>query len=272
MSMVSREVIAALAEARRSLPRETWQQLVAEFAGAPDRPTPATIRQATANLHNRDAAWMLSEAFEQGTTVRWSDLAAAMSAVDYFVGDGGDLTEIIWTGPANGRFPVRRIDQVLYDLISTARKRVVLVTFAAHRVRHLCTLLTGAVERGVALTLIVESEEESEGQLTTDAAAAFREVPLGPARIYYWPLAHRARNQAGRPGKLHAKCAIVDDVAIIGSANLTDDAFNRNMEIGTLVRDSATVATIDQHFEELIRRGVLLEVSRPRLRAGGSVA
>ena len=271
MPMVSREIIAALTEARRALPSATWQQLIAELTGALDRPTPATIRQATANLHNRDAAWMLSEAFEQGTTVRWSDLAAAMSAVDYFVGDGADLTEIIWTGPANGRFPVRRIDQVLYDLISTARKRVVLVTFAAHRVRHLCALLTGAVERGVALTLIVESEEESEGQLTTDAAAAFRDVPLVQARIYYWPLAHRARNQAGRPGKLHAKCAIVDDVAIIGSANLTDDAFNRNMELGTLVRDAATVAAIGLHFEELIRRGALLEVPRPRFRAGGSV-
>ena len=36
---------------------------------------------------------------------------------------------------------------------------------------------------------------------------------------------------AGRPGKLHVKCAIVDDVALVGSANLTDDAFNRNMEL-----------------------------------------
>ena len=79
-------------------------------------------------------------------------------------------------------------------------------------------------------------------------------------RLYYWPLAQRERNQAGRPGKLHAKCAIVDDVALVGSANLTDDAFNRNMELGLLVRDPTVVASLVEHFEELIRRGVLTRV------------
>lgn len=68
----------------------------------------------------------------------------------------------------------------------------------------------------------------------------------------------RERNQGGRPGKLHAKAAIVDDVALIGSANLTDDAFNRNMELGLLVNDHSFVALILQHFEELIRTRVLL--------------
>ncbi len=87
-----------------------------------------------------------------------------MVAVDYLVGDNSTLAEIIWTGPANGRFPVRRIDQVLYDLIANANHRIVLVTFAAHRVQHLCDHLTQAVRRGVERTLIVEGEEESEGR------------------------------------------------------------------------------------------------------------
>jgi phosphatidylserine/phosphatidylglycerophosphate/cardiolipin synthase-like enzyme len=183
-----------------------------------------------------------------------------MVAVDHLAGDSSALVEVIWTGPTNTRFPVRRIDQVLYDLISVAQKRIVLVTFAAHRVPHLCAHLTQAVGRGVDLTLIVESEGESEGQLTLDAIAAFTAVPAARRRIYYWPLARRERNQSGRPGKLHAKCAIVDEVALVGSANLTDDAFNRNMELGLLVRDPAPVAAIVEHFEELIHRGVLLEV------------
>lgn len=161
---------------------------------------------------------------------------------------------------APGRFPVRRLDQVLYDLISTAQRRIVLVTFAAHRVPHLCTHLTRAVQRGVELTLIVESEAESEGQLTRDAIAAFSTVPSSGTRLYYWPLAQRDRNQAGRPGKLHVKCAIIDDVALIGSANLTDDAFNRNMELGLLVREEPTVSALTHHFDELILRGVLVEV------------
>lgn len=260
--MVSPEHVAALTEARRRMPRHTWQQLAARLAAAPSSIDPASIRQATADLLNRDAAWILAESFEKHAQATWSEIAAAMVAVDVLVGDHASLAEIIWTGPANGRFPVRRIDQVLYDLIATANHRIVLVTFAAHRVRHLCDHLTEAVNRGVELTLIVESEEESEGQLTRDAVAAFQKVPLARARLYYWPLAQRDRNPAGRPGKLHVKCAIVDDVAIIGSANLTDDAFTRNMELGLLVRDGTTVLSLVEHFHELIRCGVLAEVPR----------
>ena len=204
----------------------------------------------------------MTSAFTQNTTAPWSAIAVAMMTVDSLVGDSAPLTELIWTGPANNRFPVRRLDQVLYDLVSTAQKRIVLVTFAAHRVRLLCDHLTRAVERGVELTLIVESEDESEGQLTRDAIEAFRNVPAEGTHIYYWPLAKRERNQAGRPGKLHMKCAIVDEVALIGSANLTDDAFNRNMELGMLVREKATVEAISEHFCELIRAGILVKVQK----------
>ena len=258
--MVSPEHVAALTEARRRMPRHTWQQLAARLSTSTDAIDSASIRQATGDLLNRDVAWILTESFEKNAKATWSEIAAAMVAVDYLVGDNSPVAEIIWTGPANGRFPVRRIDQVLYDLISDAKHRIVLVTFAAHRVRHLCERLTEAVRRGVHLTLIVESEEESEGQLTRDAMAAFQDVPLHHTQIYYWPLEKRERNQAGRPGKLHVKCAIIDDVAVIGSANLTDDAFNRNMELGMLVREEAAVYAMAEHFQELIRSKVLSPV------------
>jgi phosphatidylserine/phosphatidylglycerophosphate/cardiolipin synthase-like enzyme len=183
-----------------------------------------------------------------------------MAAVDALAGGASPSTEIIWTGPGNNRFPVRRIDQVLYDLVSKASRRIILVTFAAHRVRLLCEHLTQAIRRGVDLTLIVESEGESEGQLTHDSIAAFKDVPTTRTHIYYWPLQKRERNQAGRPGKLHVKCAIVDNAALIGSANFTDDAFNRNMELGMLVRDAETVLALAEHFQELIRCGELAPV------------
>jgi len=171
-----------------------------------------------------------------------------------------DGDHLDWAGEHS--IPVRRIDQVLYDLVSKASRRIVLVTFAAHRVRHLWAHLTQAVERGVELTLIAESEGESEGQLTRDALAALQNVPLASTRIYYWPNEKRERNQAGRPGKLHIKCATIDDVALVGSANLTDDAFNRNMELGLVVRDPATVFALAEHFKELISRGILVAVGQ----------
>ncbi len=260
--MIARELVQALLSARRRMTPEAWRQLASKLASMPSTPDAASTRQATAGLLSQDAAWLLTEAFTKNTAAPWSAIAVAMMTVDCLAGDSAPLTELIWTGPANNRFPVRRLDQVLYDLVSTAQKRIVLVTFAAHRVRLLCDHLTRAVERGVELTLIVESEDESEGQLTRDAIEAFQNVPAAGTHIYYWPLAKRERNQAGRPGKLHMKCAIVDDVALIGSANLTDDAFNRNMELGMLVRERPTVESISEHFRELIRAKILVPVRK----------
>jgi cardiolipin synthase len=258
--MVSPELVHALTAARRRMTQRDWQQLAAKLSALNASPESDSTLIATVGLLSQDAAWILSEAFRKDGSAKWSEIAVAMTTVDCLTGDIAPLTEIIWTGPANNRFPVRRIDQVLYDLVSKAKKRIVLVTFAAHRVRHLCTHLTQAVDRGVELTLIVESEDESEGQLTRDAIEAFRNVPPARTHLYYWPLEKRERNQAGRPGKLHMKCAIVDDVALIGSANLTDDAFNRNMELGILVREQATVEALSEHFRELIRGQVLVPV------------
>lgn len=254
--MLSEAVITQLLEARRRIPSDIWKNIVLEFSRI-GNPSPETISSTLRVLTNQDALWILNNSLKTVMGSDWGQVAGAMLAIDMAVGSSESVIDIIWTGPANGRFPVRRIDQVLYDLISTAKQRIVLVTFAAHRIKHLCAHLASAVNRGVKLTLIVESEDESGGQLTVDALKAFRELPLDKTTILYWPFENREKNQAGRPGKLHAKCAIVDDTAIVGSANFTDDAFNRNMELGVLIRETSLVQTLEIHFTELFKKGVL---------------
>ena len=88
--------------------------------------------------------------------------------------------------------------------------------------------------------------------------SAFARLPIDRTHVYYWPLESRERNQAGKPGKLHAKCAIIVDTAVIGSANMTDDAFNRNIEMGVIVREQSTVADLVERFDELVRRRILV--------------
>ena len=254
--MVSPALIAALREARARVPPAAWRQLSGKAETSKGQPDESSIREVQTGLVNPEAAFLLRLALERAGTASWPEIAAAMVAVDCLANDSRDSVELVWTGPTTSRLTVRRIDQVLYDLIAGARSRVLLVTFAAYRVAHLCDRLTEAVGRGVSLTLIAESEAESEGQLKGDALAAFRGVPDVGTSIFYWPLAKRERSQRGKPGKLHVKCAIVDDAAIISSANMTDDAFNRNMELGVLVRGEV-VRLLDQHFDELIRTGAL---------------
>jgi cardiolipin synthase len=67
----------------------------------------------------------------------------------------------------------------------------------------------------------------------------------------------RELNASGKPGKLHAKCAVIDDSVVISSANLTDDAFNRNMEMGVTAHSAELANELIRHFEELEGQGIL---------------
>ena len=84
---------------------------------------------------------------------------------------------MLWTGPSPAsQIPARRIDQVLYDLIASAKRDILLVTFAAHNISGLTNGLVNALNRGVHVRLILEFEETSQGQLSMDALNAFPEV------------------------------------------------------------------------------------------------
>lgn len=169
--------------------------------------------------------------------------------------------ELLWSGPVpTHQIPARRIDQALYDLIGHAQHDILLMTFAAAKIGRLANELLKAIERGVRVRLVLEFKRSSEGQLSFDALRAFPAALIAAATVYHWPLEKRARNQAGRPGKLHAKVAIVDDLLLISSANLTDDAFNRNLEIGVMITDRRLRTSLNEHILDLVRSGQLVKI------------
>jgi cardiolipin synthase len=218
----------------------------------------------TANLpitHNGDLAFQLREIVRSAQgKMSWEALATSieMCASVRSIWVSEQHIELLWSGPSPAnRVPARRIDQVLYDLISHARREILLVSFAAYKVKLLMEALISATGRNVSVRLVLEFEETSQNQLSMDALKAF---PLGlvtQAEIYFWPLGMRECNEFGRPGKLHAKAAVIDDKGLLSSANLTDDAFNRNLEIGALFSGGEIPERLRAHFEELISSGTL---------------
>ena len=63
----------------------------------------------------------------------------------------------------------------------------------------------------------------------------------------------------GPRGVLHAKALVVDDeAAFVTSANLTEAAFDRNLELGVLSRDRALASGLARHFRVLIDQEWLL--------------
>jgi cardiolipin synthase len=193
----------------------------------------------------------------------WEALGWAIRAMSlgYAKWQAEQQIELLWAGPSPAnQIPARRIDQVLYDLIGGAQRDVILVTFAAAKIDRLASSLIEAMRRQVSVQLILEFEEASEGQLSYDALRAFPERLVERAKIYCWPVDKRERNQSGRPGKLHAKAAVIDDTVVISSANLTDDAFNRNLELGARIVGEKFSERMRAYLEGLIANKVLVQI------------
>jgi phosphatidylserine/phosphatidylglycerophosphate/cardiolipin synthase-like enzyme len=57
---------------------------------------------------------------------------------------------------------------------------------------------------------------------------------------------------------LHAKCVIVDnEEAFVSSANFTEAAHTRNIEVGILLRSQSLARTLSNHFESLAALSIL---------------
>ncbi len=50
---------------------------------------------------------------------------------------------------------------------------------------------------------------------------------------------------------------MVDDTAIVSSANLTDDAFNRNLEVGVLVKNPDFLMKAKGYVDSMVVCGTL---------------
>jgi phosphatidylserine/phosphatidylglycerophosphate/cardiolipin synthase-like enzyme len=165
--------------------------------------------------------------------------------------------ELIWTGPSPRHGSLRRTDQALLQLVEEARRDLTIVSFAVYRVPDLARALDRALDRGVALRFIAETPEAEDAPF--GVSATFGDEITSRARVYAWPRDRRPKDANGRPGLLHVKCAVADArLVFLSSANLTEHAMVRNMEMGLLVTSAELGAQIVRHFDGLVADGTLV--------------
>jgi len=167
-------------------------------------------------------------------------------------------TELVWTGPATPLVPVRHTEQVLSDLIDGAERRLTIMSFGIFQVQRLVEGLELAIQRTVQVRLILgERESQSDRAIAQQKQQLGRVIREG-ALLYWWPHERRLRDAQGHAGLMHAKAAVADSrVAFLSSANLTEAAFERNMELGVLIRGCSLPASIDRLVDALIESGEL---------------
>ena len=158
---------------------------------------------------------------------------------------------VVWTGPESGVASSRLTAAAVIELINAAQSEVLLVSYATHTEPSISTALSAAVTRGIAVTLLAERHQDNPSYSAPGTPFA----GLHALRLR-WPASLRP------PGaSLHAKIIVVDDqVALVGSANLTSRAMESHLECGILIRGGPQPRAIRDHITGLYAAGLLLRL------------
>lgn len=169
--------------------------------------------------------------------------------------------ELVWTGPESSEIPPRQTKQALLQVIDSAEKDLIVVSYAVYNIPEVRDALVKAAQRGVKAKVIVEGSEQTKGSEAYSTLKALGSAVAQACSVYVWPVEKREKDQNGKTGSLHVKCAVADAKwAYLSSANLTEYAFSINMEMGVLFRGGRIPPQVQRHFEKLIQAGVFVKV------------
>lgn len=166
-----------------------------------------------------------------------------------------EAVEMVWTGPFTGLVASRHTEQVLLEVIGSARWNLFIVSFVAYNIDSVKKALQDAVGRNVKIEILLESSKAHGGKIDIDSIDAFKKA-IPSANVYAWN--SESKTSARWNGAVHAKCAVADgSLAFITSANLTKAAMENNMELGVLVRGGNLPEKLERHLEALVTTGVI---------------
>lgn len=252
-----------IAEAATKLASEMPAANVEAFASAIQNGQSAV--QSIPHLHYRGlAAGFIDLWRNQAPAVSHESVALALRTASHSerVRRETQVVELVWTGPSTEAHPFRRTEQVILQVLDSAQQRITLVSYAVYRIPNICEALVRAARRGVQINVIVETPDKLEGENEYNTLRALGDDVAACSAVYYWPKDQRGRDDNGKLGILHVKCAVADGRWLfLSSANLTEYAFTINMELGVLVTSGGMPGQVQDHFDRMMATGILAPVS-----------
>jgi phosphatidylserine/phosphatidylglycerophosphate/cardiolipin synthase-like enzyme len=216
-----------------------------------------------------DAAAELASVLSAGLAPEHAALLTETIAAERLSRLRSPAIELVTSGPATVG-GTRDTGVVLRELFASAEQRVLIIGFAVHQGREVFAVLAERMREVpdlmVRLCLDVRrlpGDTTRKDALLRRFAERFihREWP-GPRMpdLFYDPRSLAAGE--GPRASLHAKCVVVDGSrAFIGSANLTQAAQARNIEIGLVMADPVIADAVERHIAGLISDGYLQALS-----------
>lgn len=253
------ELAEAISRIAGSLPESHIQAWIIALRGVevPDDRTTALLITAHpgAGLGARAAmlvdAWRAVAPIPSGTAVA---LALSAASIRHRQDQADRHVEIAVSGPVSDSVPTRLTHSVVVDVIRAATRTLLVTSYAVFGVAEISSEIQAVADRGVSVDLLLETNRRGGGMLSGqgDGRDALRPLRFHPdVHLWEWATAERL-GPGGRRGSMHAKVIVADRcVAYLGSANLTDSAYQDNLEVGAVIHDRVAVARLVDHFERL---------------------
>ena len=181
--------------------------------------------------------------------------------------EGGDLVDLVWSGPEAPGTASRDTGVVVRELFRSARSEVLLAGFAIYKGKSIFATLAERMETVPELRVRMFLEIHKgfhdttlPGELTQRFAHKFKaeDWPQGKRlpEVYYDPRSLEPVKE--KRSVLHAKCIVVDRAkAFVSSANFTEAAQARNIEVGVLISSPDFAQHLASHFDQLVSCGAL---------------
>jgi len=180
-----------------------------------------------------------------------------------------ELVELVWSGPEAIGITNRDTGVVVRELFGSARNEVLVAGFAVYQGREVFRRLAEQMESvpklKVRLFLDVSrrhGDTTLSSELVHKFMARFRSTEW-PGRslpqLYYDPRSLGEHQE--KRSSLHAKCIVVDrKVAFVTSANFTEAAQQRNIEVGAVIRSDSFAEHLCRQFDALLDANALSEI------------
>jgi phosphatidylserine/phosphatidylglycerophosphate/cardiolipin synthase-like enzyme len=216
------------------------------------------------------AAWMQGLHEEGMRPQHLALLAETVARTRASLRQAADTVDLVWTGPETLGVANRDTGVVVRELFGSAEFEVVVAGFAVHQGREVFKRLADRMEErpGLRVMLFLDvqralGDTSLPEELLLRFADRFRRHEWPGARLpelYYDP--RSLTPDAGKRSSLHAKCVVVDQrVALVTSANFTEAAQTRNIEVGALIYSERFAARLAAHFKTLADVGLLKGIS-----------
>lgn len=248
-----------------TLPPNVRDRLAAALAtGSLPRPYSAfSLRAALGQPTDRpDILAALEELADLGITGR---AAAAWIKTATMARDSVPRPELVWTGPEVPGLHARETRRVFDEMLGTAEHSIWASTYAYYDGPKAFKVLAARMDAVPTLecTLLINiarkwGDTTSAQDLVTRFAQRFwtKDWPgKRRPRVFYDPRGIEAETANS---VLHAKALVQDEKCVlVTSANFTEAALERNIEVGLRVEDSALAIQIIRHLARLVESGGL---------------